>query len=161
MRRLHILWQRLVDDTGRTCDRCWNTQLQLHGAVEKLKLALVPLGIEPTLEEKTLECACAGDISQSNRIWIAGKPLEDWIGARVGQSNCPCDVCRNAECRTVEVGGAVFEAIPEDLIVRAALLAAADLIGPKTEEPCCDEEIKSESDTDSCCPSQGQKAGRP
>jgi hypothetical protein len=37
-------------------------------------------------------------------------------------------VCRGSACRTVEVEGATFEASPERLIVRAALVAAAALL---------------------------------
>jgi hypothetical protein len=37
-------------------------------------------------------------------------------------------VCGDNECRTVEVGGDTFEAIPETLIVKAGLAAAATLL---------------------------------
>jgi hypothetical protein len=66
--------------------------------------------------------------------------MEQWLGASVGSSRC-CSVCGDAECRTVEVEGMTFEAIPEALVVRAALLAASHLIGATTEAPshrrCC------------------------
>ena len=61
----------------------------------------------------------------SNRIWIAGKPIEEWLEGTVGSSRC-CSVCGDSECRTVEVRGTTFEAIPEQLILKAALLAASD-----------------------------------
>lgn len=141
MKRLEIAWQRLVDDTGATCDRCGDTQNQLHAAFEDLRKALFHLGIELTLKEKTLDARTfACDTSQSNRIWIAGKPLEDWLSAHVGRSPCPCKTCQNAECRTVEIEDVIFEAIPKELIERATLIAAADLVAATTEEPCCDEE---------------------
>jgi hypothetical protein len=102
---------------------------------------LGPLGIEPTLEIREIDAAAfKADPSQSNRIWIAGRPMEDWLGATVGSSRC-CAVCGDSECRTVEVEGRAFEAIPEDLVVRAALLAAAQLPGATTAIPpnrrCC------------------------
>ena len=63
----------------------------------------------------------------------------------------PCALCGEFNCRTVEVGGSVFEAVPEELIVKAALVAASQLIGPNMEDlpgqgekPCCDD--KSETD---------------
>jgi hypothetical protein len=37
-------------------------------------------------------------------------------------------VCGESECRTVEVGGTAFEAIPEEFFIRAALVAASTLI---------------------------------
>ena len=63
---------------------------------------------------------------------FAGKPIEEWLGAGVGESPC-CSVCGDRPCRTVEVGGSTYEAIPEDLIVRAAMLAASDMIDPGSD----------------------------
>ena len=133
MRLLPIVWQRLVNSRGQTCDRCGVTYEALQRAVAKLKDVLGPLDLEPTLETKELqEESFKADPSASNRIWIAGRALEEWLGARVGSSRC-CSVCGDSECRTVEVRGAVFEAIPEDLILRAALVAAVQVLGPVTE----------------------------
>ena len=133
MRPLPIVWQRLVNSGGQTCHRCGVTYEALQRAVAKLKDVLAPLGLEPTLETKEIqEESFKADPSASNRIWIAGRPLEEWLSAGVGSSRC-CSVCGESECRTVEVGGAVFEAIPEDLILRAALIAAAQVLGSVSE----------------------------
>jgi len=130
VRPLPIVWQRLVNSRGQTCDRCGATYEALQRALAKLKDVLAPLGLEPALETKEIqEESFKADPSASNRIWIAGSPLEEWLGASVGSSRC-CAVCGDSECRTVEVTGAVFEAIPEDLIVKAALVAAAHGLGP-------------------------------
>jgi hypothetical protein len=131
MRALPIVWQRLVDSQRRTCDRCQATFEALQEAVEDLKPALQPLGIEPTLETREVdEEAFKGDPSQSNRVWIAGKPIEDWLGVRVGKSPCPCLVCADCECRTLETETEVFESIPKEVFLRAALLAASELVSP-------------------------------
>lgn len=128
MRPLPIIWQRLVAG-GQTCNRCGSTYEQLQRAVVKLKFVLAPLGMEPTLETREIQQASfKADPSASNKIWIAGRPLEEWLGAGVGSSRC-CSVCGDSECRTLEVGDSVFEAIPEDLIIRAAMVAAAQSIG--------------------------------
>lgn len=138
MKQLTIIWQRLVDKEGTTCSRCGSTQLQLHDAVKKLEESLKPLGIEVVLEEKELDAStCACDVTESNRIWVAGKPLEEWVDAHIGKSPCPCDICHNAECRTVEVTGTVYEVLPAEIIIKAALIAAAEIILPSSEEPCC------------------------
>jgi hypothetical protein len=135
MRPLRIVWQRLVDSTGQTCDRCGATYDALRRAVAKLKDALDPLGLEPVLEVKEIdEESFKADPTVSNRIWIADHPIEEWLNASVGGSRC-CSVCGDSECRTVEVGGAVFEAIPEELILKTALLAAARMLGPAGETP--------------------------
>ncbi len=56
--------------------------------------------------------------------------MEEWLAAKVGSSSC-CSVCGDAPCRTVEVEGSVFEEIPEAVIVKAALIAAAGLLEQK------------------------------
>jgi hypothetical protein len=128
MIELPILWQRLVSDDGRTCDRCGATQTELAGALELLRSSLAPLEIEPVLEERQIDDATfRADPSLSNRILIAGRPIEQWLDASTGSSRC-CSVCGDAECRTVELGDATFESIPERLIVQAGLIAAAQLL---------------------------------
>lgn len=87
------------------------------------------MNIEPTLEVREINQSSFKETpSESNRIWVAGKPLEEWVGASVGSSTC-CSVCGESPCRTVEVEGVVHEEIPEAVIVRAALVAASGLIG--------------------------------
>jgi hypothetical protein len=128
MKQLDILWQRLVSSEGKTCDRCGGTYLEMQRAVEKLKHSLSPLGIEPRLEIREIdEGSFRDDPSESNRIWIGGRPMEEWLGATVGSSPC-CSVCGTAECRTVKVGGTTFETIPEKLFLKAALIASSELL---------------------------------
>jgi hypothetical protein len=128
MKALPIVWQRLVSSDGKTCDRCNATYQEIQRAVSKLTEALCPLGIEPSLEIREIgEKSFKATPSESNRIWIAGKPMEEWLGARVGSSRC-CSVCGDSECRTVEVGGTRFEAIPEKLLLKAALIASSQLL---------------------------------
>ena len=136
MTSLPIIWQRLVSSDGKTCDRCDATYQAIQGAFSTLKETLRPLGIEPTLETRAIdEQSFKANPSESNRIWIAGKPLEEWPGARVGSSRC-CSVCGDSECRrTVEVVGTTFEAIPEKLFLKAALIASAQLLDPTMEVP--------------------------
>lgn len=135
MKSLPIIWQRLVTSDGKTCDRCNATYQEMQRAVSRLKKALRPLGIEPTLEIREIdEKSFKANPSESNRIWIAGRPMEEWLGARVGSSRC-CSVCGESECRTVEVGGTTFEAIPEKLFLKAALVASSQLLDLTPEAP--------------------------
>ena len=133
MKTLPVVWQRLVSSDGRTCVRCDATHQELLRAFGKLKVALEPLGIEPTfatreIDQKSFEA----NPSESNRIWIAGKPMEVWLGAGVGSSPC-CSVCGESECRTVKVGASEFETIPEDLFLKAALIAASQRLEPTSD----------------------------
>lgn len=142
---LPIIWQRLMGSDGKTCDRCDATYQALQRAFSVLKEALRPLGIEPIFETRAIgEKSFKANPSESNRIWIAGRPMEEWLGARVGSSRC-CSVCGDSECRTVEMAGATFEAIPEKLFLKAALIASAQLLDPTAETPsregehrCCE-----------------------
>ena len=130
VKQLPIVWQRLVSVDGRTCPRCDATSQHLQSAVAKQRRVLKPLNLEPVLEFREIgEGSFRDKPSESNRIWIVGKPLEEWLGASIGSSTC-CSVCGDAPCRTTEVEGTVFEEIPEAVIVKAALIAASGLIGP-------------------------------
>lgn len=157
MKTLRIKWQRLVYSGDKTCERCGETGQEVHNAVEKLKTSLTSLGIKVVLEEKALDpVTCAKDISQSNRIWIAEKPLEEWLGAKVGKSPCSTccgDIGENVECRTGEIGGKIYEAIPTGLIVQAGLLAAAEIVKEEpASAPCCGSKVKKSSKEKPCCP---------
>lgn len=134
MKSLSIVWQRFVDSSGQTCDRCGSTYESLQEAVETLKETLRPLDIEPVFETREIaKDSFTKDPVQSNRIWIAGKPIEAWLNANVSSSQC-CTVCGDSECRTIEVGNEVFEAIPRDLILKASLIAASQMLGPGTQD---------------------------
>lgn len=126
MKTLTIRWQRLVNENGQTCPRCHDTGDAAQRAFSRLQKAFAELGIEVQLQTDALGLPLfSQDPLQSNRIWIGEKSLEEWLGASVGQSPC-CDVCGDAQCRTISLGD-TFEAIPEELIIRAALLAASEL----------------------------------
>jgi anti-sigma factor RsiW len=135
MKELTITWQRLVDATGSTCPRCAGTQEEVQQAVDRLRAALEPLGVRPVLEMREIDPATfLQQPDQSNRIWVGGRPLEDWLGARSGSSPC-CDACGDAECRTLEIDGTSHEVVPEALLVRAGLIAASQLFDPTLSTP--------------------------
>lgn len=127
MKKLTIRWQRLVDETGSTCPRCSDTGDNVERVFARVKQSLSGLNVEVELTRESLGFSVfTKDPLQSNRVWIGDKPLEEWIGATVGKSQC-CDVCGDAECRTISTENNTYETIPENLIVRACLLAAAEL----------------------------------
>ena len=129
MAPLPIVWQRLVTE-GATCPRCDGTQGELMRAIATLRSALAPLGIEPVLTVKELdETTFRAAPGESNRIWIGGKPIEDWIEGQAGSSQC-CDECGDNDCRTLEVDGQSYEIPPQTLLVRAGLIAASRLLDP-------------------------------
>lgn len=158
MKPMPILWRRLVRD-GETCPRCGETGRELEAAVVKLRAALTPLDIEPVLETQEIrEEAFQADTAESNRVWIAGKPLEDWLGGTVGMSRC-CTACGDSDCRTIEIDGQTYEAIPQEQLIKAGLMAASQMIA-STSSPdnatasCCevtDSSPQSRPSKASCC----------
>ena len=123
MKTLKIVWQRLVDEHGQTCSRCGATEQELHKALRFLTKSLLPLGIVFSLDTRALDRQeFDRDPTQSNRLWVDNKPLEQWLKAETGASSC-CGPCDGAECRTLTVEGKTFETIPAELIIKAALLA--------------------------------------
>jgi hypothetical protein len=66
--------------------------------MEKLRQSLQPLGIEPRLEIREIDDKTfRANPSESNRVWIAGRPMEEWLGARVGVAVAPSAAHRSAE----------------------------------------------------------------
>lgn len=134
MKTLTIEWQRLLDEQKKTCERCGSTEQETEKAVQSLRQALNPVGIDVSLVKKAIDPeSFRKDVLQSNKILIAGKTLEEWLGAGTGQSPC-CEVCGDAECRTVEFADQTYETIPADLIVRAGLLAASQVFNVKPSQ---------------------------
>jgi hypothetical protein len=121
-------------------------------AVNKLKGTLKGLGIDVILEKSAISPSeFSKDTLESNRIWIDGKPIEEWLSATSGQSKC-CTVCGDSDCRTVTVGGKTYEAIPTELIVKAGLLAGAELLRDNPVSPCCPS-AEPPKGSSGCCPS--------
>jgi hypothetical protein len=154
-----IRWQRLVTEDGGTCSRCSGTGEEFRAALASLRQALRPLGIEVASAEVALSPdECAADIMQSNRIWIEDRPLEEWLGAEVGASLC--EACcpgldDDVQCRTVSVDGKTYEVVPAQLIVRAGLIAASDLLGGTSPGACCPAAAGGEEGDAPCCPESG------
>ena len=122
---------------GRDMRALWWHSGRHRTAMPTLQEALRPLGMKPVLETRAIDPAdFKGMPSESNRIWIAGRSIEDWLNASVGKSTC-CAACGGADCRTLEIGNETFETIPEQLILKAALLAASQSLSFATGE-CSD-----------------------
>ncbi|HOO77222.1 MAG TPA: DUF2703 domain-containing protein [bacterium] len=153
---LHIRWQRLVNRQGQTCDRCGTTETAVEDAVKKLRRSLKELDIDVVLKKEPLsESAFLKDPLESNRIWIAGEAIEKWLSATSGQSKC-CSTCGELDCRTITVDGKTYEAVPAELIVKAGLLAGAQLIQGESRGSCCPS-AESPKQRPGCCPSSSER----
>lgn len=133
---LTIRWQRLVDPSDKTCPRCASTEQEVTKAVAHLKQSLAPAGIAVTAEaERMDEATFLAAPLESNRIWINGRPLEDWLGAQTASSACSGCCGAGTQCRSVALGGETYEAIPAGLIVRAGFLAAGKVLQEEPSNP--------------------------
>ncbi len=131
MKTLVIEWQRLLDENEQTCPRCGSTEQEVEKATDSLNRELKPFDINVSLVKMAIEPETfKKDVLQSNKIVIAGRTLEEWLGAETGQSPC-CEVCGDAECRTVEYADQSHEMVPADLIVKACLIAASQVFNVK------------------------------
>jgi hypothetical protein len=131
-----VRWQRLLSATGQTCERCGSTERATEDGVRKLRRCLKPVGVDVVLEKTSLDAAgFSKDPLQSNRIWVGEKPIEDWLQAKVSKSQC-CGPCGDSECRILTVDGKTYEVVPAELIVKAGLLAGAELMGSQPGIPC-------------------------
>ena len=116
---LKIEWQRLIIE-DETCPRCGGTEQELEKAVKELES--LKINVELSKRQISKE-EFDKNPQESNRIIIDGKSLEELLSAKTG-SSCCCDACGDADCRTVEYNDKVYETVPAELIVEAALRAA-------------------------------------
>jgi hypothetical protein len=120
---LEILWQR-VTVGAETCERCGDTGASVRRAAQRLREQLAPCGIAVELTEKALPPFA---VTESNRVFFNGRSLEELLGAEVGQNHCQscCELLgAPTDCRTLRLDGREYEALPEELLVQAGLLAA-------------------------------------
>ena len=93
MKTLPIIWQHLVNAEKQTCSRCGTTGEELRKALQVLEAELLPQGIQPHLEIRTMsEEEFLTHPEESNRIWIMGVPLEDLVGGGCREA-APATMC--------------------------------------------------------------------
>jgi len=129
---LVVLWQRLVVG-GATCERCGDTGDAVRRAVARLAEELAPQGGAIRLEEKALPPFA---VAESNRVFFNGVPFEELLEAQAGLSYCQscCELLgQQTDCRTLIVEGQEYEALSDELIVRAGRIAAERLRGKHKE----------------------------
>lgn len=123
-----------------TCDRCQGADAILKRAIATVRQPLAAMGVAIDLTEtlvETAEQATALRFHSSPSIRIDGRDIQ----SDPRESECEaCSALPNqskVECRTWTYQGKSFTTPPEELLVRALLLAALAPIGdpPKVEAP--------------------------
>ena len=128
MMSLPIIWQRLVSSDGKTCDRCNATYQEMQQAVSKLKEALRPLSIEPTLEVREIDQkSFEANPSESNRIWIAGQTDGGMARCESWKQSVLLCVWR-IRVSNRRGGGNHIRDYSRRLFLRAALIASSELL---------------------------------
>ena len=89
-----------------TCPRCRGTERE--GRLPRI-LLLGDAG--PPLDTPLSTAESVQEPVASSENLIAGYPLEGWLGVETRESPC-CVACGEADCRTVEVAGRIYGAIP-------------------------------------------------
>lgn len=123
MKTLDMLWQR-VTLGAETCVRCGDTGESVRRAAEDLRRELAGQDIAVVLTEKALPPFA---VAESNRVFFNGESVEDLLGAQVGMNHCQscCEMLgEQTDCRTLTLEGREYEALPEELLLRAGRIAA-------------------------------------
>ncbi len=128
MKKIDIIWQRLVDEKGSTCDRCNKTYLNIKSAIEKLESLLKCIDVDVSFRKKALNMKeFKENPLASNEIIINGKKIEDILDVKIGQSSC-CGPCGDSECRTIIDESEEKEVVEEKLIIKAILKEITQII---------------------------------
>ncbi|MDQ7836471.1 MAG: DUF2703 domain-containing protein [Humidesulfovibrio sp.] len=126
MKTLDMLWQR-VTLGAETCVRCGDTGESVRRAAEDLRRELAGQDIAVVLTEKALPPFA---VAESNRVFFNGESVEDLLGAQVGMNHCQscCEMLgEQTDCRTLTLEGREYEALPEELLLRAGRIAAGKM----------------------------------
>jgi len=122
---LVIEWKHIGRDVENTCERCQETGMTLAAVLAEIRTLLEMEGITVRMVETVL----ANDaVAESNSLLFNGVPIEDLLeGVEVTTTpccSCSCITCEeDAECRALRYNGEEYEAIPPELIGRAAARA--------------------------------------
>lgn len=121
-RRVSIEAHRIMLD-DHACDRCGESvssaltvarQLEMELAAYNIVVDYVEIAVEPSAH------------AQSNRVFVNGRPVEEWVGGETIWTTCPSctDIFGEvACCAAIRVGDAMYDSVPPDMIRRAALEA--------------------------------------
>ena len=163
-----IRWKRLVDaNTARTAPAHLAAEKELDAAIATLKASLQPMGVDVVVQKVALSHEqFVKDPTRSNRIWINGAAIEMYLPE--GKSEVQQDTQTSLPYRTVEFAGASFRDVPQQMIVKAGLIAAGDSVKQSLEDirlvglngnansSCCSPNQTTTGST--CCPTKGKES---
>ena len=124
-KELVIEWKHIGSDIDNTCERCHETGMTLAAVLTEISMLLEMEGVSVRVVETVLPNEA---VAESNSLLFNGVPIEELLeGIEVTTTpcgSCSCITCEaETECRALRYNGEEYEAIPPDLIGRAAAKA--------------------------------------
>lgn len=121
---LIVEWRHIGENVETTCVRCGATGRTLAEVVDAIR----PMLSARRIRVKTVETVLPPErIAESNIILFNGTPIEDLLDeVRVEMTpcaSCSCITGTDVECRAIVCGDETHEALPAELIRKAALKA--------------------------------------
>ena len=124
-KELVIEWKHIGSDIDNTCERCHETGMTLAAVLTEISMLLEMEGVSVRVVETVLPNEA---VAESNSLLFNGVPIEELLeGIEVTTTpccSCSCITCEeDTECRALRYNGEEYEAIPPELIGRAAMKA--------------------------------------
>ena len=118
---------------GAECGPVQETYETLSNMVEQLGPKLANMGFPVTLEK----VSSGGDPARNNMVTMESEkiefpetPLDEILGLEASAKPCNCSAGEgHGECRTIEIGGDTYQAIPPGLIADGLLRVALSATG--------------------------------
>ncbi|WP_292527277.1 DUF2703 domain-containing protein [Methanoculleus sp.] len=128
-KELVIEWNHIGEEIEKTAEEFEETGMALSAVLAEIRMLLEMEGVRVRMNETVLpDDAPPG----SESLLFNGVPVEDLLeGVEVTAAACSCAGCEtcgegceeDAECRTLRYNGEAYEAIPPELLGRAAAKA--------------------------------------
>jgi hypothetical protein len=120
-KELVIEWKHATRDVDNVFETCKETGMPLPAVFDEIRMLLEMEGVTVRMIET---------VAESDSLLFNGVPVEELLeGVEVTATSCSsCATCgeecgEGAECRTLRYHGEAYEAIPPELIGRAAAKA--------------------------------------
>lgn len=128
-KELVIEWKHIGNEIEKTREEFEETGMTLAAVLAEIRMLLEMEGVAVRMVETVLPDEVA---MEPERLLFNGVPVEELLeGVEVTATSCACASCEScetcgeeeAECRTLRYNGEKYEAIPPELIGRAAAKA--------------------------------------
>lgn len=127
-KELVIEWKHIGNEIEKTREEFEETGMTLAAVLAEIRMLLEMEGVAVRMVETVLPDEVA---MEPERLLFNGVPVEELLeGVEVTATSCSCASCESCEscgeggeCRTLRYNGEEYEAIPPELIGRAAVKA--------------------------------------